>query len=218
MICVFMTSPVPERERQRLAELYSAKSDDELRRLAEDSGELSEPALLALSAELRRRGLKVPVAEPAVDMKEIQQRKLVVIEQFREPQPALLLKGLLESAGIETFLVDENMIRMDWFYSTLLGGVKLAVAEEDAEAAREILSQPVPESFEVEGVGAFQQPRCLKCGSVEISHQSSVDKTIGLASLFVGVPIPVPRDVWKCAACGAYWTGESDGAPAGAEL
>ncbi len=203
-------------ERQRLAERYAAMSDDELTDLASDSGELSEPAVLALSDELRRRDLDAPIALPAVDIAEPEQRKLVVVAQFRDPQEPLLAKGMLESAGIEAYLVDDNMVRLDWFYSHLLGGVKLAVAEADAEAAQDILSQPVPENFEVEGVGTFEQPRCPTCGSVEISHQPSLDKKVGLTGLFAAVPIPIRRNAWKCAACGAYWTEEPDEAPAGA--
>jgi hypothetical protein len=49
-----------------------------------------------------------------------------------------LAKGSLEAAGIQAYLVDDNMIRMDWFISNLLGGIKLKVRAEDAEAAVEI--------------------------------------------------------------------------------
>jgi hypothetical protein len=49
-----------------------------------------------------------------------------------------LAKGSLEAAGIQAYLVDDNMIRMDWFISNLLGGIKLQVRAEDAEAAVEI--------------------------------------------------------------------------------
>jgi hypothetical protein len=36
--------------------------------------------------------------------------------------------------------VDDNMIRMDWFISNLLGGIKLKVRAEDAEAASDMAS------------------------------------------------------------------------------
>jgi hypothetical protein len=194
-----------ERERQRLAELYAAMSDDELRKIAADSGELSEPALLALSAEARHRGLDITLAESSVLMERVEERQLVVVQQFREVQEALLAKGMLESAGMECFLVDDNMVRMDWFLSNLLGGVKLAVAIEDAEVAREILTQPIPDDFNVEGVGEFQQPRCPKCGSIEITHEPSFDKRIALPALYMAFPLPIRRDTWKCATCGAHW-------------
>ena len=42
-------------------------------------------------------------------------RKQVTIRAFRDLPEALLAKGSLESAGIDCFLVDDNMVRLDWF-------------------------------------------------------------------------------------------------------
>ena len=69
---------------------------------------------------------------------------LVILRQFRDLPEALLAKGSLASAGIESFLADDNMVRMDWFISNLVGGIKLCVRPEDAEAALEMLEQPIP--------------------------------------------------------------------------
>jgi len=46
----------------------------------------------------------------------------------------------LEASGLDCKLADDNMVRIDWFISNLLGGVKLFVRERDVEAAEEILS------------------------------------------------------------------------------
>jgi hypothetical protein len=32
-------------------------------------------------------------------------------------------RSLLESAGIPAWIADENLVRMDWFYSNLVGGM-----------------------------------------------------------------------------------------------
>ena len=58
---------------------------------------------------------------------------------------AWLAKSSLESAEIECDLVDDNMVRMDWGISIVLGGVKLRVKPEDAETALAILDQPIAE-------------------------------------------------------------------------
>jgi hypothetical protein len=62
---------------------------------------------------------------------------------------SIATKGLswavLDSAGIESFLGDENMVRLDWFYSNLVGGIKLMVRKEDAETARALLEKNTPE-------------------------------------------------------------------------
>jgi hypothetical protein len=39
------------------------------------------------------------------------------------------------------------MVRLDWGISIVLGGVKLRVKSEDAEAALVFLDQPVPEEL-----------------------------------------------------------------------
>jgi hypothetical protein len=49
---------------------------------------------------------------------------------------ALLAKGCLESAGIECFLADANITRMEW---PLSRGMRLQVSPEDAETAIALL-------------------------------------------------------------------------------
>ena len=128
----------------------------------------------------------------------------MTVRQFRDLPDALLAKGSLESAGIEAYLVDDNMIRMDWFISNLLGGIKLKVRPEDAEAANEILNQPIPEMLDVEGVGTIEQPKCPQCESLDIIDQE-LDKPIAYLSAYVGVPVPVQKSGWTCHACGHRW-------------
>jgi hypothetical protein len=69
-----------------------------------------------------------------------------VIRQYLNVPEALLAKSILDSAGIQCFLGDQNIIRLDWFLSNALGGVKLLVKDEDAVAADELLNQHAPES------------------------------------------------------------------------
>jgi hypothetical protein len=64
-------------------------------------------------------------AEPASGFNVAEKSDLLTLRKFRDLPEALLAKGALESAGIESQLVDDNMIRMDWFISNLLGGIKL---------------------------------------------------------------------------------------------
>ncbi len=164
-----MTMPTPEFERLRIAGVYSAMSSEELGQIAKSGDELSAAAHEALLAEAAKRGLKIEIASPpGEDFLEF--NETVTLCQFRDLPDALLAKGSLESAGIQAYLVDDNMIRVDWFISNLLGGIKLMVHPEDAEAATEILNQPIPEMIEVEGIGNFQQPKCPQCQSLDVSY------------------------------------------------
>ena len=64
---------------------------------------------------------------------------MVVIASFGRPWEAHLAKARLEAEGIRAFLLDEQAISVNPFYSPALGGVKLTVAAHDATRARELL-------------------------------------------------------------------------------
>ncbi|MGA7566527.1 MAG: DUF2007 domain-containing protein [Terriglobales bacterium] len=195
-----------EEERVRLAGVYSAMSDEELNQIAESGDELSDAAQEALLAEGAKRGLKLEIVPPPGE-KVFEYNETVTLRQFRDLPEALLAKGSLESAGIQVYLVDDNMIRMDWFISNLLGGIKLKVRAEDADAANEILNQPIPEMLDVEGVGDFEQPNCPRCQSLDVSY-NELNKGVSYWSAYAGVPIPVHKKGWNCHACGNEWEGQ----------
>jgi len=206
--CPAMT--MPEQEHARLAGVYSAMSDEELDQIAQGGDELSNVAREALQSEAAKRGLTLAApGSPGVDVVELSD--MVTLRQFRDLPEALLAEGALNSAGIESQLVDDNMIRMDWFISNLLGGIKLKVHAEDVEVANEILNQPIPETIEIEGVGSYAQPKCPQCQSLDISFRE-LEKVISYGSAFVGVPIPVHHKAWMCHACGHEWE-DHDAAP-----
>ena len=203
---------IPDGEHARIAAVYSAMSDEELAQIAESGDELSAAAQEAFLSEAARRGLKLEIAPPRGE-DVFEYNETVTLRQFRDLPEALLAKGSLESAGIQAYLIDDNMIRMDWFISNLLGGIKLKVRPEDAEAASEILNQPIPETLEVEGVGNFEQPKCPRCQSLDVSDEE-LDKPVAYLTAYAGVPVPVYKGGWTCHACGNQWKEkEQEGQP-----
>src|ERR1700739_510974 len=121
-----------EQEGDRIAGVYSRMSDEQLAKIAEFGFGLSEIAQQALHEEIRRRGLDIQLAAPpGTDVYEL--NEIVTIRQFRDLPEALLAKGGLESAGIESYLADDNMVRI--FVSTFTGGVRLHGQAEEADAA-----------------------------------------------------------------------------------
>jgi hypothetical protein len=229
----------PEQERRRLVAFYAGQMDGELEKVATQAYELTDLAREALRVELTRRGLSAklveiePVVKNVVAREDLpgdppppipprteaafdgegELRELVTIRTFRDLPEALLAKGSLESAGIKALLADDNVIRLDWFWSNLMGGIKLQVDQEDAEAASRILDQPIPEGFDVAGVGEYQQPRCPRCQSLDVSFQE-LDEPVAYVSAYFGVPIPWKRCAWRCHSCKAEWE-ESDDQGAG---
>ena len=198
-----------EEERQRLAKLYAGMSDGELEKVAAEGASLTEAAREALRRELAGRGSAIQVEDPPTGSDQVELQEWIMLQRFRDLPEALLAKGALESAGIECQLTDDNMVRLDWFISNLLGGAKLQVKPEDEAAAREILEQPIPESFEVEGAGEYRQPECPKCHSVNITFEG-LNKPVAYATAYLGVPLPVRSNTWKCEACGCRWKESED--------
>src|SRR4029077_18277744 len=196
-------------EQRRLAEIYAGMTDAELQNLALRPASLTEVAWEALDDELDRRNLELLEEEAPEGREELELRELVTIRQFRDLPEALLAKGSLESAGIECFLADENLVRLDWFISNFIGGIKLNVRAADGENARKILDEPILEGLYVQGVGLYEQPRCPKCQSLDVNFQE-LDRPIAYISAFLRLPMPVQRPAWRCHECDAEWEDESD--------
>jgi hypothetical protein len=195
-------------ERRRLAANYAGMTDGELQKLAQSAESLTELAWDALEDELDRRHLE-PAQDPAPEPRQqMEMRELVTIRQFRDLPEALLAKGSLESSGIECFLADDNLVRLDWFISNFIGGIKLNVRAADAESAQKLLDEPILEGLYVQGVGLYEQPRCPNCQSLDVNFQE-LDRPIAYMSAFLRVPMPVQRPAWRCHACDAEW--EDDG-------
>jgi Putative prokaryotic signal transducing protein len=200
-------------DRSRLLQAYRKLSDGELEKTAGEAYELTDVAREVLRGELARRGLQAKLSEHPED-DEPEMRQLVTLRKFRDLPEALLAKGSLESAGIDCNLADDNMVRLDWFYSNAIGGIKLLVDQDDLEAAEQLLTQPIPEHFEVSEIGDFEQPRCPKCGSLDVNFRE-LDPAAYL-SLAAKVPIPFHRQAWHCRSCNAEW--EEDDASDGEQL
>ena len=170
--------------------------DAELDKIGANPDSLTDVARQVLGAEMSRRGMHLPEKAPA----RVEPPSPVMIRRYRDLPEASIAKSVLDSAGIQNFLVDDNMVRLDWFCSNLAGGIKILVREEDAEEANKLLAQDVLEQFDVEGVGQYDQPRCSYCQSWDVSFDG-LDKRLSYGSLGVGVPIPVVNKGWKCHSC-----------------
>ncbi len=147
----------------------------------------------------------------AITDSEYENQRFIVLRRFRDMPEAFLFGSILDSAEIECYLADENTIRMDWFWSNFLGRIKLCVRKMDADAASSLLDQSVPEKFDVEGVGEYQQPRCPKCQSLEVSFRG-LNKATDYTRALLGGPRPLHRSLWECDACGHQWP-ESNAKP-----
>lgn len=141
-----MTKIDPEQERQRLAAVYAGQTDEQLEHVAAQHTELTDTARETLRAELTKRGLYVGALDQPPDTETTTEfRDLVTVRTFWNLVEAELAKGLLDAAGIEAFLFDDNMVRLDWFNANALGGVKLRVDPDNAAEANRVLEEAAAE-------------------------------------------------------------------------
>jgi transposase-like protein len=78
----------------------------------------------------------------------------------------------------------------------------------DADAAKELLDQTAPAQFDVEGLGEYQQPKCPKCGSMDVSDQVQ-DRYVKAAGFIAGLPLKSTTPGWTCKSCGNNWDEEN---------
>jgi len=127
------------------AATYAAMADEELLALVADSDELTDEARKALWTELRRRGME----QQAQDTYENRPKQpaspatpppnLVSVAYFDNVIHANLAKTKLTSEGIQCYLADEHVVRMNLFYSLAVGRIRLMVRESDRAHALEAL-------------------------------------------------------------------------------
>jgi hypothetical protein len=202
-------TPSPE----DLATEYAQMSETELMELARSYDGLLEIAQVALRAEFARRGLEPPVVE---EPQEWEFRRLATVRRYRDLTEAFVGRSLLESAGIPAWIADEHLVRMDWFYSNLVGGMRLQVDERDEAAAQEILEEGVPGTIEYGHEEVYVQPTCPKCGSAEITLGDGTERGRSFVALYVlSIPVPPRVAAWHCEACGAEWADAGNGMPPG---
>lgn len=217
-----MKAPDPSLEHLRLREEYSRMMDGELEGLAVDAVDLTDQARQALREEMALRGLSantssqmsrnnslistetVAASNTPAEPWEPRSDELYVVRTFAIVSDALIAKGMLESAGIDSFMADETVLGGNPFLSAALGGVRLFVNGDDLKQAAKLLDEPILDEIDVTGVGKYVQPRCPQCQSLDITF----GELNGAAkiSLPLGLPLPISANQWLCHKCGCRWT------------
>lgn len=124
---------------------------------------------------------------------------MITFATFSKPEEAHMLRLRLEAGGVDAVLLDENMVQMDWFFSNAIGGVRVGIAEDDLERAREILAEPPVETAPV------GMPACPSCGSTDTAPDELPRRIAFLTILLAGFPFLVSKTRWRCAHCNHVW-------------
>ncbi len=131
----------------------------------------------------------------------------ITVRSYRDPIEAELDRARLESEGIASVIIDDELIAMQWDLSFAVGGAKLKVAEMDRVRASEILGEDrsedlasLPEFLSAPGA----EVQCPDCGSLEVEASSARRRWAAL-SLLSGVPLLFGRREWVCRVCRHAW-------------
>lgn len=66
--------------------------------------------------------------------------KIITFESYYDPMLAEIIRGRLESNGIECFIADSNTIGTNPLFNNAIGGVKIKIFESDLEKCKQILA------------------------------------------------------------------------------
>ncbi len=132
--------------------------------------------------------------------------KIVVYQAFIDPIKANIVKGLLNSYGIECFLSDENMVTLNALYSPAVGGVKLHVFEKDIAQISAILqSQNIREEAEITAENDDSKVICPVCQSGNVSYGGSINRKFNSWHVFFSFALmlyPISmRKAYHCFDC-----------------
>ena len=98
---------------------------------------------LAFAAGIGQSTASTPdLAELSARCESFTHSHLKTIASFSKPEDAHLLRMRLGAGGVEAYVQNENIFQTEGFGVRGGGGVLVQVAEEDLEAAREILAMP----------------------------------------------------------------------------
>lgn len=122
----------------------------------------------------------------------------IVAQVFTNYIDANIMMGRLEEEGINCWLKDENTVTIDPILTNAVGGIKLMVADSQAERAFELLRQ-----FRSEQKSFL---KCRRCGSSNVELVTTPRKAsnwIGAIIGFVLMNLALSGDkVYHCFDCG----------------
>jgi len=150
---------------------------------------------------------------------------LVTIGTYWYLSDADTAKNALDAAGIEAYVDDANIVRMNWFNANAVRGVKLRVRNVDALRAGEVLNSECQSIEEIgEAHEEIVEPEvCATCGSPEIRQTPRSLIFAGMAAALVAITVAVGMTEvaffgvfaigvmaliagrWRCSECGESW-------------
>lgn len=142
--------------------------------------------------------------------------RFITVKTFTYPHEAHVLKGRLESEGINVYLQDELTVQAHNFLSIATGGVKLQIWSADMEKAIPVLQevgvldhnlQPTSEVKDSDNlketiVRKGDKITCPYCKSSEVARGRRQTNIAAWALVLLGLLIPAFKNEYHCFDCG----------------
>ncbi len=201
-----------EQQWPELKETYSLMTEEELRRVADDSFDLMPIAKEALQAVIAEKGFKILLMEAPAPQEpqaiepetgESPEDDLVSICELKSEADAKKAKAILDASFIASCLGPENIVDLENFKGSFAGGVDLKVFSDFARRASQALDQFAPELMKWDDDVPEDEDEldyavtCPKCQSQDIIFDEAdppPDNSRFAAMLH-----------WTCAECGHQW-------------
>ncbi len=134
---------------------------------------------------------------------------------FTHPHEAYLVKGLLESGGIETIVRDELTAQVYSLYSNAIGGVKLDVQQNDFNNANALLIEKgyitVTNEDYKQGIETVilnettDTSLCPFCQSDNVSRKKEASIFVVVLYFLLGAIFPIFKRHFICYDCHKEW-------------
>lgn len=112
------------------------------------------------------------------------------IAHYTDPIEAHLARGRLLSEGIDAHLGDEHLAIANWEWRLAVGGVKLRVADRDAERARAVLRAMEAGDYALDADTTIEEDtRALRVPD----RETWSSRLAWLALMLLGIPLPWRR-------------------------
>ncbi len=121
----------------------------------------------------------------------------VILKTFDNYFSANIILTRLQDAGINCYLKDEYTVTIDPILSNAIGGIKLAVAIEDAVAARKMLAQ-----FDEEYNRSAVCPVCNKNEIILVAKPGVTNYLTAIFTWLFSSYAVAAENIYQCQHCG----------------
>ncbi len=131
---------------------------------------------------------------------------LAIVAHYTSPWNAHIDRALLDSEGLDAYLLNEHIVGANWLQSLAFGNVKLAVPESQRATAGAILNDLKSGALEATLGAKFGLSRsaCPYCNSTDLRpFPSAPDRAVQVLNFALfGFYHPLPWGRFRCRACG----------------